>query len=388
MPIYKMDGKKDGKQKYRVRINYVDNAGRSRQIDRVAYGKEDAKDLERQLTLNLREETAPKMTLQQLYDEYVNVKQHEVRSSSLEKIKLRIGYYVLPFIGDIRIDKLNVPMLQKWKLQVEDVTSEKTGKPLGLSTKKNIYGELRALLNYAVKMEYVQKNPLLAVGNFKDVYFKTEHKINYYTAEEFEKFISCAYEQAQKSEAATQSYFDWEFYVFFNIAYFAGLRKGEIHALKWTDIDGDVLHVRRSINQKADGGDLETPPKNKSSVRDLQIPKPLTDVLEAHYARHSSLSGFTDDWRICGGLKCLRDTTIQYRNEQYAKAAGLKVIRIHDYRHSHASLLANNGINIQEIARRLGHSKVETTWDTYAHLYPREEERAVQVLNKIRVKNV
>ena len=388
MPIYKMDGKKDGKQKYRVRINYVDSAGKSRQIDRVAYGKEEAKDLERELISNLKEETMPKMTLRQLYDEYVTVKSHEVRASSLKKIKLRISHYVLPFIGGIRIDRLNVPILQKWKLRVEDVTSETTGKPLELATKKSIYAELRALLNYAVKMEYIQKNPLLAVGNFKDVYFKTEHKINYYTAEEFEKFISCAYEQARKSETAAQSYVDWEFYVFFNVAYFTGLRKGEIHALKWTDIDGDVLRVRRSINQKADGVDFETPPKNKSSVRDLQIPKPLADVLEAHYARHSSLSGFTDDWRICGGLKCLRDTTLRRRNERYAKEAGLKVIRIHDFRHSHATLLANNGINIQEIARRLGHSQVETTWNTYAHLYPREEERAVQILNKIRVKNV
>ena len=79
MPIYKMDGKKDGKQKYRVRINYIDSTGKSRRIDRVAYGKEEAKDLEHELTVNLREETMPKMTLQQLHDEYVTVKSHEVR---------------------------------------------------------------------------------------------------------------------------------------------------------------------------------------------------------------------------------------------------------------------------------------------------------------------
>ncbi len=58
-------------------------------------------------------------------------------------------------------------------------------------------------------------------------------------------------------------------------------------------------------------------------------------------------------------------------------------IRFHDLRHSHASLLANEGINIQEIARRLGHSKIEITWNTYSHLYPREEERAIKILDKI-----
>lgn len=54
----------------------------------------------------------------------------------------------------------------------------------------------------------------------------------------------------------------------------------------------------------------------------------------------------------------------------YAKYAGIKTIRIHNFRHSHASFLANEGINIQDITRRLGHSKIEITWNTYAHLYP------------------
>ena len=57
--------------------------------------------------------------------------------------------------------------------------------------------------------------------------------------------------------------------------------------------------------------------------------------------------------------------------------------RIHDFLHTHVSVLINEGISIQEIARRLGHSKVEITWNTYAHLYPREEERAVRILDRI-----
>lgn len=80
----------------------------------------------------------------------------------------------------------------------------------------------------------------------------------------------------------------------------------------------------------------------------------------------------------------MRDTSIANKNIQFADAAGLPHIRIHDFRHSHASLLANEGINIQEIARRLGHAKIEQTWNTYAHLYPREEERAIQILDRVK----
>lgn len=72
-------------------------------------------------------------------------------------------------------------------------------------------------------------------------------------------------------------------------------------------------------------------------------------------------------------------------SEKFSSAAGVKKIRLHDFRHSHASLLANEGINIQEIARRLGHSNVEITLRTYSHLYPREAERAVGVLNRVKI---
>ena len=169
----------------------------------------------------------------------------------------------------------------------------------------------------------------------------------------------------------------------FNIAFYTGLRKGEIHALKWSDIGGSYLSVKRSINQKLKGGDVETPPKNKTSIRTIQIPLPLVNILNEHKERYKSLKTFTDDYRICGGERPLRDTSIQNACIKYANLAGVKKIRIHDFRHSHASVLVNNGINIQEVARRLGHSNIEMTWNTYSHLYPREEERATEVLNKI-----
>ena len=169
----------------------------------------------------------------------------------------------------------------------------------------------------------------------------------------------------------------------FNIAFYTGLRKGEIHALKWSDINGSLLSVNRSITQKLKGGDRETPPKNKSSLRTLQMPVPLLKVLDEHRKRQEKLANFSENYRICGGEKSLRDTSIQNKAIRYASLSGLNNIRVHDFRHSHVSVLANEGINIQEIARRLGHARVEMTWNTYSHLYPREEEKAVDVLNNI-----
>ena len=395
MPIYKMDGKKDGLQKYRVRINYTDNLGVQKQLDRVAYGKDAAKELESRLMRDLKEETVKKTTLGELVEEYLSMKRYEIRESSLDKIRRRLNYYILPSLGEYRIDKLNTPILQKWKTDVEEMTKS-TGERLSLRTKQSAYCELRAVLNYAVKMEYLPRNPLFATENFKDAY-STKKKIEFYTADEFLKFIAAAREQAERSENATNSIYEWNYYMFFNIAFYTGMRKGEIYALKWTDIDGDIIHVTKSITQKLRGGDRETPPKNKNSVRDIKIPVQLKNVLNEHLKRCQGMAGFSDGWHICGGEICIRDSTLENRNKKYASAAGLKKIRIHDFRHSHASYLAYCGINIQEIARRLGHAKVEITWNTYSHLYPKEEDRAVTALNlitenkkryKLRVKNV
>jgi len=375
MPIYKMPGKKDGLQKYRVRINYKDNLGKARQIDRVTYGLDEAKDLERSLAHSIKHENpAKRITLQELFDEYVRVKKHEVRESTLDKSSRTLEYHVLPILKDYKLNRLTLPVLAEWKIGIEE-------KHLSIVTKQNIYKMFRALLNYAVQMEYMTTNPLLKIGNFKGSEVHTQ-EMDYYTADEYQAFIAIARDKAQ--EAEKRGYLsEWDYYVFFAIAFYTGLRKGEIHGLRWSDISKGYLSVKRSITQKLKGDDRVTPPKNKPSIRTLQMPEPLITILQHHKKRWKKYAGFSSSFYVCGGIKPLRDSTIESRNDEYAKKAGIKKIRIHDFRHSHVSLLANHGINIQEIARRLGHSQIEMTWNTYSHLYPKEEERAVEILNKI-----
>ena len=375
MPIYKMPGTKDGLQKYRVRINYVDCSGSAKQIDRVTYGSTEAKDLESRLRREIKHEIpGARITVKQLFEEWKRVKKHEVRETTLDKASRILASNVIPFLGDVKLHRLNTKILMQWKQEIEK-------RDISLSTKQSRYSAFRTLLNYAVQMEYIPKNPLLRIGNFKS---STEIKkeLDYYTADEFQKYIAVARQKAQDMESKG-FLSEWDYYVFFAIAFYTGLRKGEINALQWNDISKGHLSVKRSIAQKLKGADRETPPKNKSSIRTLQLPDPLVKILNEHKKRWRKQEGFCNDFRVCGGMRCLRDTTIENRNKLYAQEAGIKKIRVHDFRHSHVSILANSGINIQEIARRLGHAKIEMTWNTYSHLYPREEERAIEILNKI-----
>lgn len=370
MPIYKTAVKKDGKQQYRVHVNFTDQQGKYRQKTKLVYGAAEAKLAEMELQKETGETMSGQcMTVNELFDEYICAKKSEVRESTLDKSSRTLKDCALPYLGAEKLRALTTPKIQKWKNQIAE-------RDLSITTKNNYYKELHTLLNFAVKMGYIGKNPLNAVGRFRDAYFKPKKEaLHYYTAEQFAQF-------AKAAKTGLKSLTEHGYMTFFYIAFYTGMRKGEINALKWSDIEGDIIHVRRSVNLKL-GGVTETPPKNKSSYRDLQIPEPLQKILAEQKERQQIVKSFSDDFRVCGGIKCLSDTGIRNFYIKVQTLAGLPAIRIHDFRHTHATLLINEGISIQEIARRLGHSNVEITWKVYAHLYPREEERAIKILNSI-----
>ncbi len=374
MPITKIDGKRrDGKQAYRVRVNYTNALGEYKQAERTAYGYAEAQELERRLIEKYEENgSLPKhMTVRQLYDEYMTAKEQEVRITTFDKTRRILEHAVIPQLGTVRLDRLNAQTLQKWKNDLGE-------QDLKIRTKRNYFKEFSTMLNYAAKRLYIPQNPLTLIGNFKSPTFEvTEKKIQYYTADEYLRF-------ANEAKSAADTNTDWGYYVFFAIAFYTGMRKGEINALRWSDISGNMLTVRRSVSQKVKGDYVVDLPKTAASYRSLQIPAPLSEILAEHKTRQEADPRYTDDYYVCGGYKMLSDTSIEKRNDKYRKCAGLHHIRIHDYRHTHATLLINEGINIQEIARRLGHEDVQVTWKTYAHLYPREEERAVAILDKIK----
>lgn len=208
MPIYKEEGKKDGKQRYRVVVCYTNNLGERKQKVRTAYGSTEAKTLERLLSeeLSSGNTASSRMTVEDLYKEYIDAKKNEVRESSLAKTKGILKNHVLNEIGDKSLKKLTTPLLQKWKNSIAE-------KNLSITMQNNAYKELRAMLNFAVKMEYLPKNPLVVLGSFRDTTHisKPQDAIQYYTEEEFTKYATEAYR-------AADSLTGWGYYVFFCIA--------------------------------------------------------------------------------------------------------------------------------------------------------------------------
>lgn len=376
MPIYKLDKKNaDGKNQYKVRVNYTDIHGNHKAVTRNIYGKSEAKELEKTLMDELKSTpSGADLTLETIYTEYMASIKPEVRFSTYDRKVVIWDNHISPYLKDYTLRELTPKIFTDWKLWMEE-------KPLALQTKRNVFAQLKSTLNFAVKMEYIEKNPINKIDNFKDSMHQ-DSEIQFYTPEEFAIYKAAALTRAQQIG-------NYDYYVFFCIAYYCGFRKGEIHALRWSCYKSGSLSVKKSISQKLKGKDMETPPKNKSSIRTIKVPAPLVQILIEQKKRQKELAkicgiDWTEDLFICGMTKPLRDTSVDNENRANAKNAQLHRIRIHDFRHSHASLLINAGVNALEVAKRLGHSTVDQTLKTYSHLFPTEEEKALNVLNNIK----
>lgn len=94
-------------------------------------------------------------------------------------------------------------------------------------------------------------------------------------------------------------------------------------------------------------------------------------------------TGFNErNWFVCGGEKPITSSSIQRYKKQYCEKSHLPEIRIHDFRHSHASFLINNGMDIVSVSHRLGYSSISMTLDTYTHYMPRKEDAIINLLDK------
>ena len=119
MPIYATGKRKDGRNQYRVIVNYTDILGKHRTIERTAYGNAEAKELELKLTKEVAETNPSKnTTVAQLIDEYLAKKKQDIRETSYDKTRRNLEYAVLPHMGNVKLDKLNASTLQVWKNKI------------------------------------------------------------------------------------------------------------------------------------------------------------------------------------------------------------------------------------------------------------------------------
>lgn len=302
------------------------------------------------------------MTVNDLFEQYksyifINNKPSSVKSSC-DALRL----YVLPIFGDKEIKKINARDIELWQ---ENIIK----RGLTFDYKSKIYKIFTAMLNYAVKHSYVDSNIVSRVGNFKNTDAKKE--MLFWTEDEFKTFYRAI------------DNIHWR--TFFSFLYFTGCRKGEALALTWNDIDfiTNEVHITKSINRQGNiKGTYEvTTPKNRSSYRNVLMPTKLVSMMREYLDYCKDYDGFTMECFVFGVNEPFGDITIRDNMIKYEEMVGVKHIRVHDLRHSHASLLINKGQNILIVSKRLGHSDITQTLNTYSHLMPNTQREIMEALN-------
>ena len=217
-----------------------------------------------------------------------------------------------------------------------------------------------AILNHAVKFYELPTNPCHKVGSIRK---KHADEMLFWTSDEFNKFIS--------------TFTNPLYFTTFNLFFYSGIRLGELLALTPDDVDfiNSTIDINKSF-QLFEGKILITPPKTPKSKRIVTIPRFITDII---YSYTQMLFDLKHDTRLFPTGK----SQLYNVMKTHSKMADVKKIRIHDLRHSHASLLIEHNVNPMIIQERLGHEKIETTLGTYSHLYPNKQARIAYMLNEL-----
>ena len=178
-----------------------------------------------------------------------------------------------------------------------------------------------------------------------------------------------------------------QYYALFYTALFTGMRRSELLALRWQDVDFiySQIYVNRSLHQLKDGSYIFTQPKSSRSRRTIALSPSAILTLKEHHDRAAvdrvALGvPLTDNDLVFGTIdgKPSRPNTITTAWATAAKHAGVRVIRLHDARHTHASLMLKQGIQPKIVQERLGHASIQMTLDTYSHVAPGLQEAAAK----------
>ncbi len=364
MPVYKAKNPtKDGRAWF-YKVNYRDAFNNIKTtVSKKYMTRTEAKDGERIFLNEITLKNKPNgMTMGELFKSFLEYKKDKIKITTYMEYESTIKY--LDSLVNVKCNKLTIKQVEAWK-------QDMNGRNLTLATKQRAFSLLASLINYAIKWHQIDMTLVSKqLENFSDPNVKKK-EMDFYTYEEFQKFI--AVEE------------DLRFRCIFEIAYYCGLRMGELRALTWDNIDLKERTI--TINKQIPSGpnkNIITTPKNSFSYRTIPMCEVLYNDIKALYDERSQYSNFELSWYVLGenGVQPPARQIIGQRKRVNAKIAGVKVIRMHDFRHSCASLLINSGAKIPLVSRYLGHSRPTTTLNVYSHMFKDDLDTLVSIIDE------
>ncbi|WP_125571792.1 tyrosine-type recombinase/integrase [Lacticaseibacillus songhuajiangensis] len=312
-----------------------------------------------------------RMTFRQVYEEWDAGYKNTVRESTYYKTSCAIKVNLLPNLGDRRLTELTPRILQH---QVKEWATKSS------IAYKAWVSVLKRIFKYAHRCGYINNDPAALLTIPKSKLAKPHDIPNFWTREELAQFLGAIDAERYPEQLA-----------FFRVLAFAGLRRGEACALTWGDISfsDNTIDVNKTASRGNKGRIIINPPKTKAGNRTLAMDAPTMRILnhwrvtQIAYCLSRGWNANTPDQLV---FPSSANTVLtQYTPERWlasftAVAKMAHPIRLHGFRHSHASLLFAAGASIKEVQVRLGHDDAQTTMNIYAHVTPNQSEQAAEKL--------
>lgn len=339
-----MKAEKDPKTgKWLIQFRYTDWQGtRKKSTKRGFNTKREAEEWLRNFLMT--QQCDFNMNFEEFLKLYYADMESRLREHTMISKKYIIDLKLLPYFGKLSVNSIKPADIRKW----QNALIAQGYSPTYLKTINN---QLNAVFNYAVKYYDLKSNPCAKAGSMGK---SNADEMQFWTKQEFAQFIDCLMDKHLS-------------YITFTTLYWTGMRIGELLALTPKDVDFEkrTISISKSY-QRLNRRDVITPPKTPKSKRVITIPEFLSIDLQDYV---SSIYGIEAGDRMFPVTKYF----LEHEMQRGIQASGVKRIRLHDLRHSHASLLIELGFTPLAIAERLGHERIETTMNTYAHLYPNKQ---------------
>ncbi len=310
-----------------------------------------------------------RQTLEQfLLDWLENSQKQSVRPRTYERYREIVQLHIVPVLGSQRLQKLSAQHVQAFY-------TKKVNDGLSPSTVEVFHCVLHKALDTAVKWGLVPRN----VCDLVSPPHRESFEIKPLDAEQAHALLSAA--RGHRLEAL------------FILAIATGMRRGELLALKWQDINFSTgtLQVRRILTRFPEKGFVEAEPKTQKSRRNVVIAAFALDALRKHRTRQletklkAGSSWQEHDYVFCTSVGTHLNPSKDVLDElkKLLNQAGLPDIRFHDLRHSAATLLLSEGVHPKVVQEMLGHSTISMTMDVYSHVLPSMQQDAVNRLNTV-----